>query len=481
MSNTQSGSYDVVIIGAGPAGYVAAIRCAQLGMSVAVVESWVGKNGKPSLGGTCLNVGCIPSKALLESSERYAQIAHGADAHGIEVKGAKINVGRMLERKDAVVQQLTSGVASLFKANKIEWLQGTGKLVKGNQVVITAAKKQNTVAGKYIILATGSVPVDIPVAPVDGGNIVDSTGALDFKAVPKRLAVIGAGVIGLELGSVWNRLGSEVVVLEAMDTFMPMADTQVSRESARQFKAQGLDIRLSAKVTGTKTTARKIVVHYEDKDGPQQLDVDKVLVAVGRKPNTTGIVDEKLGIVLDERGFIQVDAQCRTSLKNVFAIGDCVPGPMLAHKGSEEGVAVAELIAGHNPIIDHGLVPWVVYTEPEIAWVGKTEQQVKQAGIEYNAGMFPFAATGRALAVDATAGFVKVIADKLTDRVLGVHVIGKNASELIAEAVTVMAFDGSAEDIARTVHAHPTMAEAMHEAALDADFRAIHKASRKRR
>ena len=481
MSDKQSSSYDVVIIGAGPAGYVAAIRCAQLGMKVAVVESWIGKDGKPALGGTCLNVGCIPSKALLESSERYAQITHEAGTHGIEVKGAKVNVSRMLERKDAVVRQLTSGVASLFKANKIEWLQGKGKLIQGNKVVIVSGKQKSTVAGKHVILATGSVPVDIPVAPVDGNNIVDSSGALDFKTVPRRLAVIGAGVIGLELGSVWNRLGTEVVVLEAMDSFMPMADTQVSRESAKQFKAQGLDIRLSAKVTGTKVTARKVVVEFEDKKGQQQLDVDKVLVAVGRKPNTSDIVDDKLGLKLDERGFIQVDPQCRTSLQNVFAIGDCVPGPMLAHKGSEEGVAVAELIAGHKPIIDHGLVPWVVYTEPEIAWVGKTEQQLKQDGVEYNAGMFPFAATGRALAVDATAGFVKVIADKVTDRVLGVHIIGKNASELIAEAVTIMAFEGSAEDIARTVHAHPTMAEAMHEAALDADFRAIHKASRKRR
>jgi dihydrolipoamide dehydrogenase len=481
VSKKQNQAYDVVIIGAGPAGYVSAIRCAQLGMTVAVVESWIGKDGKPALGGTCLNVGCIPSKALLESSERYLQMMHEADAHGIEIKGAKLNVARMLERKDAVVGQLTSGVAGLFKANKIEWLHGKGRLKQGNKVEVATDQGSKEIVGTHVIIACGSAPVDIPVAPVDGRNIVDSSGALDFKSVPKRLAVIGAGVIGLELGSVWNRLGSEVVVLEAMDQFLPMADNNVSRESLKQFKAQGLDIRLSAKVTAAKASARKVVVDYEDEQGPQTIEVDKVLVAVGRKPNTDGIADEALGLSTDDRGFIEVDEYCRTSMNQVFAIGDCVRGAMLAHKGSEEGVAVAELIAGQQSQIDHNLIPFVVYTEPEIAWVGKTEQQLKKDGVEYNAGMFPFAATGRALAADAAAGFVKVIADKQTDRVLGVHIVGRNASELIAEAVIVMAFDGSAEDIARTVHAHPTMAEAIHEAALDVDYRAIHKAGRKRR
>jgi dihydrolipoamide dehydrogenase len=481
VNDKQGKSYDVVIIGAGPAGYVSAIRCAQLGMTVGVVESWVGKEGKPALGGTCLNVGCIPSKALLDSSERYQQLQHEADSHGIEIKGAKLNLARMLERKEQVVTQLTSGVASLFKAHKIEWLQGRGKLLPGNNVSVRSGKSETVIAGKHVIVACGSVPIDIPVAPVDGKNIVDSSGALDFQSVPKRLAVIGGGVIGLELGSVWNRLGSEVVIFEAMDQFLPMVDSNVSREASKQFTAQGLDIKLSAKVTGTKTSARKVVVQYEDKQGQHEIEVDKLLVAVGRKPNTEAIADEAVGLKIDERGFVDVDDYCRTGLNNVFAIGDCVRGPMLAHKGSEEGVAVAELIAGHKPFIDHGLVPFVIYTEPEIAWVGKTEQQLKKEGIAYNAGMFPFAATGRALAIGATAGFVKVIADRQTDRVLGIHIVGKNASDLIAEAVTVMAFDGSAEDIARTIHAHPTMAEAMHEAALDADYRAIHKVSRKRR
>ena len=482
MAEKQNTSFDVIVIGAGPAGYVAAIRCAQLDMKVAVVENWIGHKGKPVLGGTCLNVGCIPSKALLDSSERYHQAAHEAGKHGIDIKGIKLNIEQMMARKDAVVDQLTSGVASLFKANKIDWLQGKGKLLRDNQVEVRSGKKKTAYTAKHVIIACGSVPIDIPVAPIDGKRIVDSTGALAFDRVPNKLAVIGAGVIGLELGSVWNRLGAEVVVLEAMDSFMAMADTQLARDAKKQLTAQGLDIRLSAKVTGSKALASKVSVSYEDAKGAQQqLDVDKVLVAVGRRPNTQEIADEGAGLDINARGFIEVDDLCRTSVRNVYAIGDCVRGPMLAHKGSEEGVAVAELIAGHNPVIAHELVPSVVYTEPEMAWVGKTEQKLKDAGTEYNAGMFPFAATGRALAVDASGGFVKVLADKHTDRVLGVHIIGRNASELIAEAVTVMAFEGSAEDIARTVHAHPTMAEAMHEAALDADFRAIHKAGRKRK
>ncbi|MCW8963917.1 MAG: dihydrolipoyl dehydrogenase [Gammaproteobacteria bacterium] len=477
----MSESYDVIVIGAGPAGYVAAIRCAQLNMKVAVVESWIGKNGKPALGGTCLNVGCIPSKALLDSSERYHHITHEADTHGIDARGVRLDIARMLARKDAVVEQLTSGIAGLFKANKIEWLQGRGKLLVGQQVEVTHDENTSVYAASHVILASGSLPIDIPVAPVDGERIVDSSGALDFAKVPDKLVVIGGGVIGLELGSVWRRLGAEVTVLEAMDRFLPMADQQVSRDALKQFKSQGLDIRLSAKVTGSQVTESGVEVSYDDANGAQALDVDKVLVAVGRRPNTSDIADPDTGLNVDERGFIEVDQQCRTNLPGVYAIGDCVRGPMLAHKGSEEGVAVAELIAGQQPLVDHNLIPSVVYTEPEIAWVGKTEQQLKEAGTEFVSGQFPFAATGRALAVDATAGFVKVIADSTTDRVLGVHVIGRNASELIAEAVVVMAFEGTAEDIARTVHAHPTLSEAMHEAALDVDFRAIHKAGRKRR
>jgi dihydrolipoamide dehydrogenase len=477
----MSNAYDVIVIGAGPAGYVAAIRCAQLDMKVAVVESWIGKNAKPVLGGTCLNVGCIPSKALLDSSERYYQITREAEKHGIEIKHTRLDLQRMQARKDTVVKQLTSGIAGLFKANKIEWLQGRGKLLKGNQVEVGNDGETSTYKASHIIIASGSVPIDIPVAPMDGDRIVDSSGALDFDKVPKKLAVIGGGVIGLELGSVWSRLGAEVIVLEAMDQFLPMADKQVSRDAMKQLTAQGLDIRLSAKVMGCKVTKTKVDVSYEDKKGSQEVAVDKVLVAVGRQPNTKDIADAGAGLKIGDRGFIEVDEYCRTNLPGIYAIGDCVRGPMLAHKGSEEGVAVAELIAGHESAIDHDLIPSVVYTEPEIAWVGKTEQQLKNEDIEFNAGMFPFAATGRALAVDAAGGFVKVVADKATDRVLGVHIVGKNASEIIAEAVTVMAFDGSAEDIARTIHAHPTMSEALHEAALDVDGRAIHKASRKRR
>lgn len=478
----MSESYDVIVIGAGPAGYVAAIRCAQLGMNVAVVECWQDKQGKPVLGGTCLNVGCIPSKALLESSERYEQISSESASHGIDVNGLKLDVARMLARKDTVVSQLTGGIAGLFKANKIEWLQGKARLVDERQVEVTDESGNDRLYfGDHVIIATGSVPIDIPAASVDGERIVDSSGALDFTEVPKKLAVIGAGVIGLELGSVWRRLGAEVVVLEAMDQFMAAADAQIAREAMKQFKSQGLDIRLSARVTGSKKTKSGVTLTYEDAQGTQTLKVDRLLVAVGRKPNTQDIASANVGLKLDERGFIEVDELCRTNLAGVYAIGDCVRGPMLAHKGSEEGVAVAEMLAGQKPVVDHNLIPWVVYTEPEIAWVGKTEQQLKQANIAHNSGVFPFAATGRALAVDAPAGFVKVLADAQSDRVLGVHVIGRNASELIAEAVTVMAFEGSSEDIARTVHAHPTLAEAMHEAALDVDYRAIHKAGRKRR
>ena len=476
----MSQDYDVIVIGAGPAGYVAAIRCAQLKMKVAVVESWLDKDGKPALGGTCLNVGCIPSKALLDSSERYHHVTHEVAKHGIDVNGAKLDVGRMLARKDAVVKQLTGGIAGLFKANNIDWLRGKGKLLADSQVQVNRADQVDRYAARHIIIASGSVPIDIPVAPADGDRIVDSAGALDFSVVPKKLVVIGAGVIGLELGSVWSRLGSEVVILEAMDAFLPMADKQLARDAQKQFAAQGLDIRLAAKVTGCKVSKTKVEVRYDDASGAQKISVDRVLVAVGRRPNTGDIADSKTGIKIDGRGFIEVDDACRTNIKHVYAIGDCVRGPMLAHKGSEEGVAVAELIAGQQSTIDHNLIPSVVYTEPELAWVGKTEQQLTAEGVKFRSGTFPFAATGRALAIDAAGGFVKVIADDATDRVLGVHIIGKNASELITEAVTVMAFDGSAEDIARTVHAHPTMSEALHEAALDVDGRAIHKAGRRR-
>jgi len=478
----MAGSYDVIVIGAGPAGYVAAIRCAQLGMKTAVVESWIGKQGKPALGGTCLNVGCIPSKALLDTSERFHQAREGNKKHGIAIKGVSIDVDAMIARKDEVVKQLTGGIAALFKANGIDWLQGKGTLITSNKIRVATHDGSNAIyEARHIILASGSVPVDIPVAACDGKRIVDSSGALDFDAVPKRLAIIGAGVIGLELGSVWHRLGSQVVLLEAQKEFLPAADRQVSREALRQFKAQGMDVRLSAKVTGIKKLKTRVIVHYEDSDGRHDLEVDKVLVAVGRRANIGGLVDKKLDIKIDERGFIDVDRQCRTSIPGVYAIGDVVRGPMLAHKGSEEGVAVAEIIAGQGAQISHNTVPWIMYTDPEIAWVGQTEQSLKKKGTDYRVGMFPMAATGRALAMGASAGFIKMIADAETDRILGVHAISHNASELIAEAVLAMEFDASAEDIARTVHAHPTLSEAMHEAAMDVGGWAIHKAGRRRK
>ena len=478
----MTAQYDVIVVGAGPAGYVAAIRCAQLGLKTAVVESWLGKSGAPALGGTCLNVGCIPSKALLDTSERFHQMQTEAQPHGIKIKQIDIDIKAMIARKDAVVQQLTGGIAGLFKANDIEWLQGSGQLQPGNKVSVKPHKgKAATYPAKHIILATGSVPIDIAAAKCDDKHIVDSSGALDFDVVPGKLAIIGAGVIGLELGSVWKRLGAEVILLEAQEEFLAAADKQIAREALKQFKVQGLDIRLSAKVTGCKATAKKVTVKYTDNEGDKQIDVDKVLVAVGRRPCTDGLFGKGVDIKCDERGFIAVDGQCRTNLPNVYAIGDVVPGPMLAHKGSEEGIAVAEIIAGQNTPISHALVPWVTYTEPEIAWVGQTEQQLKAQNMEFKVGMFPLAATGRALAMNATSGFVKILADADSDRILGVHIIAHAASELIAEAVLAMSFDASAEDIARTIHAHPTLSEALHEAAMDAGGWPIHKAGRRRK
>lgn len=469
--------YDVIVIGAGPAGYVAAIRCAQLGLSVAVVEQWTDRGGRPALGGTCLNVGCIPSKALLDSSERYHALSHGAANHGIKVGRLSMDIAAMQARKAQVVRRLTDGIAGLFKANAIVWLRGRGKLLANKRVAVTAATgDQAEYNAEHVIIAAGSVPIDIPAAPLDHERIVDSSGALEFTRVPKTLAVIGAGVIGLELGSVWSRLGAKVVMLEALDDFLAMADRQIAREALKAFTAQGLDIRLSAKVTAAKVTKNAVSLRYQAGGKERGLDVERVLVAVGRRPNTRDIAEPAAGLKLDARGFIETRADFMTNIAGVYAVGDCVAGPMLAHKGSEEGVAAAETIAGQQSVVDHNIIPSVVYTEPEIAWVGMTEHAAQAAGHKVNTGAFPFAATGRALAVDAAVGFAKVVADARNDRVLGVHIIGKDASELIAEAVTVMAYDGSAEDIARTVHAHPTMSEAIHEAALDVAGVAIHKA-----
>ena len=473
-------SFDVIVIGSGPAGYVAAIRCAQLGLNVACVERWTNKAGKQSLGGTCLNVGCIPSKALLDSSEQYHKLTHDFKKHGIEVDGARVDVPKMIQRKQKIVDQLTGGIGMLFKANKIESIHGHGKLLAGRKVEVSNPDNGElieTIEGANIILANGSIPIELPFLKFDHERIVDSSGALDFMEVPEKLAIIGAGVIGLELGSVWRRLGAQVVVLEALDTFLATADQQAAKEAAKQFKRQGIDIRLGTKVTGATNTGDNVSISFEDKNGAQSIDADRLIVAVGRKPYTENLLADDCGVQLDERGFIKIGDQWRTDAENVFAVGDTVRGPMLAHKGSEEGVAVAEIISGKRGHVNFETIPWVIYTDPEIAWVGKTEHELDEAGIPFNSGQFPFAATGRAKAMESIAGFVKIIAHAQTDRILGVHMVGPHVSELIAEAVVAMEYAASAEDLARTVHAHPTLSEAVHEAALAVDKRAIHKAN----
>jgi len=474
----MANSYDVIVIGAGPAGYVAAIRCAQLGLSAVVIDDMLSKNGEPALGGTCLNVGCIPSKALLDSSEQYHRITHSLAAHGIKVGEVDLDVPTMIARKDKVVKDMTGGIALLFKAHKISWLPGRGRLLGDKAVEYTpqGKGKAEVLKADNIIIATGSRPIEIDAAPLDGERIVDSTGALDFGEVPKRLGVIGAGVIGLELGSVWSRLGSKVVLLEAQETFLAPADQQIARAAHKQFVNQGLEIRLGARVTTTKV-GKQVSVHYEDKEGKQNIQVDKLIVAVGRRPQTDNLAAAEAHLLLEDRGFIQVDDLCRTNLPGVYAVGDVVRGPMLAHKGSEEGIMVAETIAGQKGHVNYDTIPWVIYTHPEIAWVGSTEQALKSMGVPYRSGTFSFAATGRARAMEEAAGLVKVIAHAETDRVLGVHICGPQASELIAEAVLAMEYVASAEDLARTIHAHPTLSEAVHEAALAVDKRSIHKAN----
>jgi len=472
----MSDKFDVIVIGAGPAGYVAAIRAAQLGLKVACVDAFAGKDGKQALGGTCLNVGCIPSKALLDSSRQFYNLTHNFDAHGISADNAKIDIPTFVARKDKIVKQFTGGVAQLFKANKVTPFFGKGKLLKGNQVEVTAADgAKQTISAANVILASGSVPIELPFARFDGKTIVDNAGALDFAAVPKRLAIIGAGVIGLELGSVWKRLGAEVIIIEALPDFLGSADADIAKVAQREFKKQGLDIKLGAKLG--KAEVKKDGVHlvYTDKDGEQKLTVDKLLVAVGRRAYTDGLLADDTGVQLDERHRIVVDEHNHTGVDGVWAIGDAVRGPMLAHKGSEEGIAVAEWIAGKAGHVNFDTIPYVIYTEPELAWAGKTEKQLTEEGVPYKTGSFPFAANGRAVAMNEAVGQVKVIAHAETDRILGVHMIGPGVSELIAECVVAMEFKGSAEDLARIVHAHPTLSETVHEAALSVDKRAIHK------
>jgi len=479
----MSDNYDVIVVGAGPAGYVAAIRCAQLGLRTACIDQWLDSDGKPALGGTCLNVGCIPSKALLESSERYQQAQQSLGDYGIDVNGVTLNLATMQNRKQRIVRELTQGIQQLFKANRIDWIQGRGQLLTDHRVNVEAASGDSRIyQAEHVILAPGSSPMQLDHVPLDNAIVVDSAGALAFDAVPGRLGIIGAGVIGLELGSVWRRLGaSSVTLLEAQDRFLPMADDQVAKEALKTYKRQGLDIHLGSRVTGSRINAGQVEITYQDgHDNEQVASYDRLIVAVGRRPNTDGLAADEATLLLDEWGYIHVNQHCRTNLPGVYAIGDAVRGPMLAHKGSEEGVMVAELIAGHTAQVNYEHIPSVIYTVPEVAWVGKTEQALKAADIDYRVGVFPFAASGRARATGETGGFVKLLASRQTDRILGAHLIGPHCSELVAELVVAMELGGSIEDLCMTVFAHPSLSESVHEAALDVDGRALHMVSRKR-
>ena len=465
---------DVIVIGAGPAGYPAAIRAAQNKLKVACIDEWKNTDGSYAFGGTCLNAGCIPSKALLESSELYQRAKEEFAAHGIKLGSIGFDVAQMQKRRASIVKTMTGGITALFKSNGVTGIQGHGRLLPGNEVRVTAPDGTETsLRAKEVILASGSTPVRLGMVPHDGKLIVDSWNALEFDAVPRRLGVIGAGVIGLELGSVWRRLGSEVTMLEAMPDLLPMADQTIVKEAQRHFKKLGLDIKLGAKVLRAAVKGSGVEVAYADGAGEHTLEVDKLVVAVGRRPFTQDLLAEGTGVELDARGFIEVDEHCRTTAAHVWAIGDAVRGPMLAHKGKEEGIMVADLIAGRYGEVNYKVIPSVIYTAPEIAWVGQTEEQVKASGRPYKVGAFPFAASGRARAMEMAQGMAKVIAAKDDDEVLGVHVIGPMAGELIAEAVLAMEYSASTEDIQRTIHAHPTLSEAIHEAALSADKRAI--------
>jgi dihydrolipoamide dehydrogenase len=472
-------SFDVIVIGGGPAGYPAAIRAAQNKLSVACIDEWKNRDGTAAFGGTCLNAGCIPSKALLESSELFHRVHEEFATHGIKVAGATLDLAQMQKRKSGIVRTMTQGILALFKAAGVTPLQGHGKLLAPGQVEFTAHDgTRRTLSARQVVLASGSAPIELRSAAFQSPQIVDSWGALDFDAVPKRLGVIGAGVIGLELGSVWRRLGAEVVVLEALPEFLAFADQQLAKEAARAFKKQGLDIRLGAKVTKATVKGDAVEVTYTDAKGEQQLTVDRLVVAIGRRPYTQDLLAAGTGVKLDERGFIQVDEHCRTGVEGVWAVGDCVRGPMLAHKGKEEGVMVADLIAGRYGETNYKVIPSVIYTAPEIAWVGLTEEQVKASGRAYKVGVFPFLASGRARAMEQASGFAKVLAAQDDDEILGVHIVGPLAGELIAEAVLAMEYSASSEDLQRTIHAHPTLSEAVHEAALNADKRAIDNINR---
>ena len=478
----MSNEFNVIVIGSGPAGYVCAIRCAQLGLSTAVIEQNVGEKSQPLLGGTCLNVGCIPSKALLDSSHRYAEAAGHLGEHGIEVAGVALDIPGMMARKDKIVSQLTGGVSGLLKANGVTVITGAAVLNAGRRVEVTSADGQaNTYTADHVVLAAGSEPAAIPPAPVDNDRVVDSTGALCFAAVPTRLGVIGAGVIGLELGSVWARLGAEVVMLEAMDQFLPNMDEQIASESAKIFAKQGLDIRLGARVTDVAVEANHVTVTYAQGDSAHTEEFDRLIVAVGRTPRTGKLFSADSGVTVDERGFIFVNEFCATEAPGVWAIGDIVRGPMLAHKGSEEGVMVAERIHGKSAQLNYDVIPSIIYTHPEVAAVGKTEQELKSEGIDYKSGTFPFAAIGRALASGETEGMVKILSDVNSDQILGAHVVGPAAADLVQQIVIAIEMAASTEDLQLMVFGHPTMSEAVHEAALAVDGRAIHMVNRPKR
>jgi dihydrolipoamide dehydrogenase len=473
----MSKNFDVVVIGGGPGGYIAAIRAAQLGFSTACIDEWKNDKGGPAPGGTCTNVGCIPSKALLQSSEHYEHAGHAFADHGIEVKGLGINVGQMLKRKETIVKQNNDGILYLFKKNKVSFFHGRGSFAKGDasgyEIKVTGAAEESLTA-KHVILATGSNPRALPGVEFDEKLILSNTGALAIDAVPKKLGVIGAGVIGLEMGSVWRRVGADVTVLEALPAFLGAVDDQIAKEAQKLFAKQGLKISLGVKIGAITAGKKDVTVEYADSKGEAKKETfDKLIVSIGRVPNTIGLNHDAVGLKLDERGFIVVDGDCKTNLPNVWAVGDVVRGPMLAHKAEEEGVAVAERIAGQHGHVNFNTIPWVIYTSPEIAWVGRTEQQLKADGVAYKAGTFPFMANGRARALGDTNGMVKFLADAKTDEILGVHIVGPMASELISEAVVAMEFRASSEDIARICHAHPSLSEATKEAALAVDKRAL--------
>jgi dihydrolipoamide dehydrogenase len=474
---STSKQFDVVVIGAGPGGYVAAIRAAQLGFSVACIDEWANAKGGPAPGGTCTNVGCIPSKALLQSSEHFEHAGHGFAEHGIDVAGLKLNLGQMLKRKDTVVKQNNEGILYLFKKNKVTFFHGRGAFAgaaEGGYTVSVSGANADTLAAKHVVVATGSNARELAGTPFDEKLVLSNTGALAIDAVPARLGVIGAGVIGLEMGSVWRRLGSEVTVLEGLPVFLGAVDEQIAKEAHKLFTKQGLAISLGCTIGKITTGKNEVTVEYADAKGEAQKAVfDKLIISIGRVPNTNGLGAETVGLKLDERGFVAVDDDCKTNLPNVWAVGDVVRGPMLAHKAEEEGVAVAERIAGQHGHVNFNTVPWVIYTSPEIAWVGQTEQQLKAAGVAYKAGTFPFMANGRARALGDTSGMVKFLADATSDEILGVHIVGPMASELISEAVVAMEFRASSEDIARICHAHPSLSEATKEAALAVDKRSL--------